>query len=467
MFAGMLAPLVVLALSVAALDEKPQGLLLHASAEAAWLDGDPAGGAAVGAGIETAPFGLYLKAPLWIRVWDLPPLVDPSLPPPCRVVRCDDFLPGGTFEWQSLSRVVDELRLFRAGDLFHLRGGPLYVAFSHGLLVDGATNRLEFDRRGSGLYAEANLPFAALAARGLALDLFRPHELAALRVDGRPLSPLFAEDAGFVGRLLGRFAVGVEAAVDATAPTDPASVDRAGVVRPGAPTRPVGGVVVDATWGLLDPGFLQLAPFVAGSAATGLSVDGGVGGQTGVGAAGGVDVSLDAVFAVLQVGAAGTLDGPAHRHGVFDLAYTVERRRALFGASVEGGGVARVPAPGGFGGRLSMSLSVLSAVSLGAKLDLEPAPGGNHAEVFLQGARGPARGALRFVQRGFDDVGGLFAWGQGSILLAEAGFAIWGPFSVFGRWWRAPRFDLQDGVPRMDDDVFVGASFDLALAPAW
>lgn len=460
-------PAVVLLFALAsALDDRPSGVHLHASVEAAYLDGDAAVGAAVGAGVETAPFALHLKLPVWLRVVDLPPRVDPSLPAPCGVVRCDDFAPGGTFEPTALTRVVDELRLFRPGDLLHARAGPLYATFSHSHVVDGATNRLEFDRRGAGAYVESTLPFAGLSARAVALDLFRPHEQAAARVEAKPLAPFVGHaDYDAVGAFLGRLTVGVEGGVDAVAPIDPASVDASGNVAANAPTRPIGMVAVDVAWPLFDLGFLQIAPYAIGSATTGFSVDGGTTAQQGAGVSAGVDVTLDAAFVVLDVDAFGSFDGPAHRRGIFDLAYSVERRRAFFGASVVDGGLARVPAPGGFGGGGALSVSVLSALALGARFDVEPAPGRNHAEVFLQGARGPVRGALRFVQRGWRDPLGLVTWGDGSILLAEAGVAIWGPFSLYGRWWRAPRFDV--GPPRMEDDVFVGLSFDLALSPIW
>ena len=453
----------------------PQGLWLHAAAGAGVVGRDGVVLLEPGLGLETQPFAVHLSLPLMLRVIDLPPAVDPASPSACRVVRCEEWLVGSTLSAESLSKVVDEVRVFHAGDVFHLQGGALFASLGHGALVDEYTNAADWDRRHAGLYAESNLPWGKTQLQALTGDFLAPHELFGARVSTSPLAGAGedgADDDEPWARLSSRLRLGFEAAGDLVAPLDPA--DAHGDVVPGARSRPVGGVAADVTWPLFDDGSaFGIAPYAGVSAMTGLQHSGAAG--VGGGAQAGLDVSLDVVFVALRGGAHVLLDGPRHRSGVLDTLYDVDRKRYALAESSAGAaagafaddGIANLDAAGGVGADVNVELLVLRVVRAGARFHADPVAAATRAEVFASVDAGAVRVDARAIERAFalgsQTGAAAFAFGDRSFVVLDAAWQVWAPLSLFVRWLHGPRF--VGGLPHADDDVVAGASLDVVLSP--
>jgi hypothetical protein len=466
----MLAPLVLALLS---LDADPSYAVGQAPPEGLWLSAQASGGVAgddvvlglgAGVGFETRPFAAHLRVPLTLRVVDLPPAVSPAQPAVCRVIRCEEWLEGGELSADSLSKVVDELRVLQPGDVFHLRGGALFATLGHGVLVSRYTNAADWDRRRSGLYLQSDLPWGRTRIQALTGGALSPQDLFAARVSTSPLDDGAADDA--LDRFLGRLRLGFEIAGDAAAPVRQAT-DDAGDIRASAPRRPIVGGATDLSWPLLDEsagqGGFQLEPFVAASMMTGLRH-----GTVGVGAGGrvGIDATLDLIVFAMRAGVNLLVDTPWHRSSVFSTLYDVDRRRYV---GVDGRfadvGIAELDTPGGAGGGALVEVLVLRTVKLGGRFHVDPVPEATQAEVFGEVAAGPVRVAGRAMQRAFTDVASALAFGDRTFVVTEAAWSLLPPFSLYARWLHTPRFHEIAG-PDADDDVVVGASFDLVLSGA-
>jgi hypothetical protein len=265
---------------------------------------------------------------------------------------------------------------------------------------------------------------------------------------------------------LSRLAVGLEAAGDSGVPVDPAGVDRFGDVVPGARARPLVGGAVDVTAPLLSPGPLQVSPYVSGSGQWGLAADGGVGGCGGVGGQGGVDARVGVGGLFVSGGVAAGADSPCHRAGVFSTFYDVERRRALAGAVVSGGSIARVPAPGGFTGSARVDVNAFEVVLLSGRVLAGSAPDSHLAELRAGLGAGPVRVSAATLSRlgGFDGASLSRAVATQTVAVVDAVWAVYAPVSLTLRVQRTPRFDPQSGALRLDVDATVGVSVDAALA---
>jgi hypothetical protein len=477
----MLAPAAALLLVTAvaatdpvyAIDPLPaEGLWVSTQLGAGVIDGDVVVGAGLGVGIETRPFALHLRAPLTLRALDLEPRVSPALPSACAAVRCEEWLKGGEISPEALTRIVDELRILHPGELFHLRAGPIFATLGHGQLVSLYTSAADWDRRKSGLYVESTLPWGRTQLQALAGSFLSPQELFAARVATSPLAGARALDSS-LDRFLGRVRLGFEVAGDATAPRGSA-IDAFGDILPGSATQPLVGLAADVSWPLLDDpsgdGGLQITPWLGGSSLVGLLPAAGAAPGIGAGAAAGLEGTVDLLLVALRGGGRILIDGPGHRSALFSTLYDVDRKRY---ARAAGGfsptGVAELPAPGGIGGAGFVELLVLRAVRLGARVHVDPVPEASQAEVFAEVGAGPARvatRALRRAMRSADDIG----LDEKTYVVTEAAWAVFPPFSLYGRWLHTPRFEdapppgFAPGDPVADDDVFVGVSFDLVLS---
>lgn len=457
---------------------RAEGLWLSTSAGAGYVAGDVVVGASVGVGVETDPFALHLAAPLTLRVVDLAPAVPPTTTPSaCRYVRCEEWTDAGEISLDAASRVVEELRVFRPGDLVHLKGGRLFATLGHGQHVARYTNAAEWDRRGSGLYLESNVDVARTRVDALAGRLFAPQDLFAARVASSPMDA--AAGADDVTRFLARMRLGVEVAGDAFAPvaTDGApAVDPNGSIFSGSASRPLVGGAVDVAWPLLDESEgagVQVEPWISASTMTGLldrtAASGGTAGIGGGGSAG-LDVTVDAIFVAVRLAARGTLDSPRHRSALFGTLYDVDRKRYLDARGVFSPfGVADVPATGGAGGGGSAEVVVMRAVRAGARMHVDPVPEGTELEAFAEVGIGSVAVGARALQRALRGPADAFAFGERTFVVAEATWAVLAPVSLFARWRHAPRFDgARDGAGAgrglaVDDDVFVGASLDIVF----
>ncbi len=435
-----------------------EGLWLGATVEGAYLARDLWAGGSLGIGVEHARFALHFRAPLYLSVWDLDPPREQPLPV-CAFVRCAEWVDEhGEPRLEALSRVIDHLRLGRPGDLLYARAGPVFATLGSGRVVDRYLNSPEHDRRQSGVYARARAPFAGLSAELVVGNLFAPQRMLAGRVEARPLLPFVSPDA-LLGPFLGRMTVALDAATDLALPS-PYAIS----------TAALGSAAFEVQWPLLEEGGLfSLTPFASLGVVYGLSPDGGAPSELpiGYGASGGGRAELRVPFVALRVQGAGFVDAAGHRTGLFGTLYEIERRRAFAGASIVNGGVATVPAPGGFGWSARGELVFLDVAKTGLRFVDDTAPGADlleaYAEVgfwgFLAGAR-----ALRTGVTGLDDVLGV---DERTLIVAEASLRVWGPLSLFARWFRSPRFvsvsGTRSGSLRTDDDVIVGVSGDLVL----
>lgn len=438
----------------AAVDDEPgpAGLKLGVSVDGGVLGGDVVVGGSVGVGVESDPFALHLKAPAFLRVVDVDPGVDRSLPSFCSWFRCEDVVDGTRLDPTAVARVLDELRLFRPNDVFSLRAGQLTASLGSGAVVERFTTASSWDRRTSGAFSAVHLPWKHLDVEALVGDVVSPDQLLALHVS---LSPL--DDLGWY--------VAAESAADLFAPVD--RVDRRGSVIKGADTRPLTSTTLQTGWRLLDSA-VDLAPRVEAGVVTGLSEDGGEAGEAGVGVGAGVDVGLDVGVVDARLKVTGSLGTPAFRRGLFQTLHLVERRTALVGASIDGGGLARVAAPGGAGLDVRLDASVWDTIAPLLRLHLENAAGGNAAEVGAIVDVSQLQFSLSVLRRGFVDVGSLVG---NDVEVAPivgamaASWRFWGPLSLSVRWLRLPRFGGAGGL-RIDDDVLFSVSANTVLTPS-
>ena len=429
----------------------PEGLWLSAGIEAGTVGGDVVVGPTFGIGVESRPFSAHLRLPVPLRVFDLPPPRDPALPAACDVVRCEELTEGGRLQLESLSRVLDDVRVFSPRDFLHLRAGRLLTTLGTGVLVDRHTTASEWDRRKSGVYGELNLPLGGARTEAYAGHVLAPQDLFALRQSFQPM-------AGVV--------VGGSVAGDAFAPVSGSGVDRTGAVIPGAATRPVVAAALDAEVVLVDAFGLRLMPTADVSVLSGLITTGSPAPTVGAGAGIGAAALWD--LRILLLEARGLLRGSSagHRSGLFSTLYDVERRRALVGGR-PGEPLSAIPADGGFGGDARVGLSLLGAFHLLSRLHLEPAAGGNALEVGARLSLGPFQGAFSALRRGFVDGPGVLSADLDAVPLicvAEGSLRFFGPFSFAARYVRLPRFDGQGGV-RIDNDILVGVFADVVLRP--
>jgi hypothetical protein len=445
---------------------RAEGLWLSSSVGAGYVAGDVVIGASVGAGFELDPFALHIDVPLTLRVVDLAPGVPPTTSPAaCKYVRCEEWTDAGEISLDAASRVVEELRVLHPGDPVHLKGGRLFATLGHGQHLARYTNAAEWDRRGSGLYLEGNVPVARTRIDALAARLFAPQDLFGARIASSPLDA--AAGADDVTRFLSRMRLGVEMAGDAFAPVGADAVDANGSIFPDAARRTIAGGAVDVAWPLLDESEgagVQVEPWISASTMTGLLDR--AGGTPGVGGGGsaGLDVTVDAIFVAVRLAARGTLDTTRHRSTLFGTLYDIDRKRVL---DASGGfapfGIADLPASGGAGGGGSAEVVVMRAVRAGARMHVDPVVQGTELETFAEVGIGPVAVGARALQRALRGPGDAFAFGERTFVVAEAAWAVWAPVSLFARWRHAPRFDAARGGLVVDDDVFAGASLDIVF----
>lgn len=438
----------------------PMGLWLGAELGGGVVDHDPVLVASVGVGIEHEVLALHLRAPVALRLVDLEPREPPS-PALCTVVRCAEWTEGGALSAAALSRLLDEARVFHPGDLLHARAGKLSTTFGTGQLIDRYTNAAEWDRRHTGLYAELNSGWRGAAAQALVGNLLSPQELFGARFAARPLQDPAAEGLG--ARLLGRMSVGLELAGDAVAPAGVAT-DATGALLPGAATRPLLGGAAQLVWPLLDDGAVQVEPWVGASVVSGLRASESAAPGAGVGGAVGISASLDAAMVAVKVEARAVADGPAHRSSVFSTLYDVDRRRVLsLGGVLQDTGVAELPAPGGYGGRVGLELRVLDFVRLASMAHFDPVVQASRLDASVDVGAGPVRVGARVIERAVTSPAAIGSFPARSLGVLEASWVFWAPFSLHARWLHAPR--LSAPAPRVDDDVVVGVACNLVLSP--
>jgi hypothetical protein len=410
---------------------------------------DPAMFVELDAGIETAPCALHLRVPLTLRLMDADPVVSTAAPSWCRGIRCEELLRGQTLDPTAIARLIDEIRLLRPGDAIHARVGRLSATLGAGASVDRVTTTASWDRRTSGLYAGVRLE--QLRADVVVADVTAPLELVAGRFElpamGLPI------------------VIGAEAAADAWAPVGRVD-DAAGDVA-SDDTRLVATTSLDARLPLAF-GAVKLAPRLEVAATTGLlpnaTASAAAGPLVGAGGAAGVDAAVSASFFEVRALGVVSLGSPGHRRGLFSTFHLFERRQALAGSVVPGGGLALVPAPGGVGLDLRLDASVLQVATMLARLHLEPAPGANAAELGVAIDLEPVQLSVSAIRRAFARPLGIVdadVVERPLVLAAEAAWKVWGPVSLWARWYRLPR--TQAGAVVFDDDVVVG----LGVAGLW
>ena len=438
----------------------PMGLWLGAELGGGVVDRDPVIAASAGVGLEHEVLALHLRVPVALRLYDLEPREPPS-PALCTVVRCAEWTEGGALSAAALSRLLDEARVFHPGDLVHARAGKLSTTLGAGQLIDRYTNAAEWDRRHTGLYAELNTGWRGAAAQAMVGNLLAPQELFGARFVARPLQDPAGE--GFSARLLGRLSVGLELAGDAVAPAGVAT-DATGALLPGAATRPLLGGAAQVAWPLLDDGAVQVEPWVGASALSGLRPAEASAPGAGVGAALGLSATLDAAVVAVKAEARAVADGPGHRSSVFSTLYDVDRRRMLsFGGVLRDTGVAELPAPGGFGGRVGLELRVLDLVRLATMAHFDPVEEASRLDASIDVGAGPVRVGARVIERAVTTPAAIGTFPERSLGVLEASWVFWAPFSLHARWLHAPR--LAAPAPRVDYDVVVGVACNLVLSP--
>lgn len=433
-----------------------QGLWLGATLEGAYLARDLWAGGSLGLGFEHASFALHLRAPLYLSVVDLPPHRE-NPAPACAFVRCAEWLDeSGELRLESLSRVVDHLRLGRPGDLFYARAGPLFATLGSGRVVDRYLNSPEHDRRQSGVYARLSLPFAGLSSELVVGNLFAPQRFTGGRLEARPLEPLLG-GLPLVGGLLGRLTLALDGAADLTV-ASPYTFrrDRRATLASGA---------LEALWPLFpEGGLFSFTPFASLGIAHGLSPDGNMplGMALGLGTSAGARAELRVPFVAFRAQASANLDGAGHRTGLFGTLYEVERQRAFAGASQPSGNLVSVPAPGGLGWSARGEVVFLDITRVGLRYLDDTAPGGDLLEAYGEVGFFGFLAGVRALRRGAEGAHDLFALDERTLIVAESSLRVWGPLSLFARWYRTPRVE-RSGALRVDDDVLVGVSGDLVL----
>jgi hypothetical protein len=442
-----------------ALDQgRPTGVWLSADVGAGAVAGDLVLVPSIGAGFETEPFGFHLRAPLALRAWDFAPQA-PRDPAGCEHIRCEEWVDAeGGLSPVALSRLLSEARLFRPGDVFHARAGGLLMTLGHGEVVRRYTNAAEWDRRRSGAYAEANLPWGRTQVQAFSASALYPADLFGARLALSPLHDAQAE--GVLARLLSRLRVGVEGAADVLTP---ARDDSRGL---SAGTRPVVASAVDVTWPLLDePGSLQVSPFLSSSVVRGLA---GAEDFPAVGAAAGLDASLDFIVVAMRAGARVSVHQRGHRSAPFSTLWDVDRRRMIAASSASRAllpvGAADIGNPGGMGGALDAEVLVLRTVRAIARVSLSPTVETNEAELGVDFGAGGVLVGARLLERGFTAPQDIIAWNERTFFVLEGTWAVFPPFSAFVRAQHALRFHDDVRGLSADDDVVIGASFDLVLS---
>lgn len=190
----------------------------------------------------------------------------------------------------------------------------------------------------------------------------------------------------------------------------------------------------------------------------------------GAGGAAGLDVTVDLAVLALRAGARIVADGPGHRSAVFGTLYDVDRRRFLTSVGALDSGVTGLPAPGGMGGGGAVELIVLQTVRAGARLHLDPVRAATETELFTEVGTSGVHVAARVLQRADARTGELVPLRAPLFVVAEGAWSVWPPLSLVARWLRAPRFHPAGGSTApaalsIDDDVVVGLSADVVLAP--
>lgn len=440
----------------------PLGLWTEVGASAAWIAQDPHAGAHLGIGLESERFALHLRAPLWVRVYDLPPEDAPAPATPartfCRFVRCVEWTKGDAVDWGALSRILAELRLGDDSDALYLVGGPLHGHLGSGQLINHVWGSPVWDERQAGVYARARLPWAKTTAEFLTPGVLTAYALSGARVSTRPVMA-FTDDDGdapldAVKRSLRQIEVAFEVATDLVLPLQNPSI---GTALPPISTRPLTAVAAEVAWDLFPTTWwFQVTPLLSTSGMWGLSTTGRGVGEVGgaIGAGGRLRLSFPYVAALVE--GVGGVQTSAHRAGLFGGLYLLERRQLLVPASSTNHGIGNAPAPGGGYGRLFGEVMLADFVRLGARLQLEELPGANLAEAWADVALWTFRGGARVIRRGLSfDRGATEAIFGGTTLLAlEARWAFWGPFAARARVQRLPR--NVGRTLRVDDDVMVG-----------
>lgn len=452
----MLSLLCAAALVVGAVDDEPgpSGLKLGASLDGGVIGNDVVLGASVSLGVESEPFALHLKAPVFLRVVDVEPTVDRGLPSFCSWLRCEDFVHSGTtgenVDATAIARVLDELRVFHPGDTFYLRGGQLTASLGSGAVVDRFTTAASWDRRTSGAYAALHLPWKHLGVEAVTGDVVSPGEFVGVRAEASPV-----DDSGFF--------VGVDSGLDVGAAVS--VVDRHGEVRDGDKTRLLSSTSLSAGW-LFAGSTFSFAPRLEGGLLSGLSRDGGDEGEIGVSAGAGFDAGVDVGVVDARLKLTGAWGTQGYRRGLFSTLYLVERRAALVGASVDGGSIVRVAAPGGAAVDGRLDASIFDVVAPVLRLHLEDAPGANAAEVgFIVDVKDEVSVSASVVRRGFTDVAGVVGPDLAAAPVVgafELSLRLYGPLTLSVRWLRLPRFD---GRLRVDDDIVVSLAGATVLTP--
>jgi hypothetical protein len=412
------------------------GIRVSARAGGGVVDGDGVAVAELGVGVQTEALTLQLRAPLTVRVLDAPP----TAPDGCRWWRCEEWGLGGDFDLAALARVVDEFRLGQASDAVQLRAGRLVATLGAGATVDRVTTAASWDRRTSGIWGSLRTPLAGLGATAFVANAVAPWELSALRLTFAPV-PLVE--------------LAVEAAADARAPLDGVLAD--GAVTAVARTRLLASGVVEARVPVA-VGDLVVAPRVELGATTGLADAAGFGGAVGL------DVEATHGGLALQARSTIGFNGAGHRRGVFSTFYLVERRRVLVGGST---GIVDVEAPAGMVVDARVQASVLRTFSPLLRVHVEPATGANVVEAGATIATDALTLSATVLRRGWTQPAEIVdgdVVAHPLVLALEAGWRVWGPWSLTGRWFRLPRF-REGGVDVTDDDVVVGVSYNVVLAP--
>jgi hypothetical protein len=139
---------------------------------------------------------------------------------------------------------------------------------------------------------------------------------------------------------------------------------------------------------------------------------------------------------------------------------------------MNGGGIWRNPGPGANPYELLVTPKHAAIAEWQARTlqvlrkHLEPAPGANALELGVVVDIDPVQLSLSATRRAFVDIAGVVDSDLGRrplLLVAEAAWRVWGPLSLWARWYRLPRF--RDGTLAIDDDVLVGVSVNGALTP--
>ena len=439
----------------------PAGVHLGLAAGGGVVGDDAAAGVDVVIGVDTAPFSLFLRAPVVLRLVDNAPHVEPAAPGFCRWLRCEEFLHGPTLDATALARVVEELRLFQPGDPVRARVGRLLVTMGDGAVVDRFTTAPSWDRRTSGALFALRAPFHHLALDVLTANVLAPGELLAARLDVAPLSAGSSDEDDALAPLR----LALDAGVDVAAPVD--ATDRFGEVKASAATRPLSSTSLSLRWQVNGPTW-SWAPRVDVGVTTGLSADGGRAWTPGGGAGAGVDVALHTTPLDVRARIEGAWGSRGFRRAPFSTLYLVERRHALLGAvDADDGahGLLRVPAPGGAFVDARLEASVLDAVAPLLRVHTGPSPGENLVEVGVVVDEGPLRIGLSALRRGLVRVQDVIAVDVDAFPITgalEASWQVGGPFSLGVRWWRLPRFNGTGGLV-IDDDVWFFVAADALL----